>query len=120
MDSERGAVVNAITVVQPLWMDEITKSYMGESWATDHLTAALISPTEDSNISVVGGLLRYKHILYVGSVGDLRRELMLKLHESAIGGHSGQIGTYHRLKSLFYWKGMKGDVVRLVQACDTC
>lgn len=119
-ESELDAATNSIIVVQPKWMDKVIKSYDNEGWANENLTATLVSPAVDINITVSRGLLRYKNRLYVGSAGDLRRELILKLHESAIGGHSGQLGTYKKMKSLFYWKGMKKDVVEFVQACDIC
>lgn len=45
---------------------------------------------------------------------------MLQIHQSPIGGHSGQQVTYHRLKQMFYWKGLKKDVVTTVQGCDIC
>ncbi|XP_020249899.1 uncharacterized protein LOC109827316 [Asparagus officinalis] len=28
--------------------------------------------------------------------------------------------TLHRLRRVFYWKGMKGDVQKYIQACDVC
>ncbi|XP_019197771.1 PREDICTED: uncharacterized protein LOC109191615 [Ipomoea nil] len=80
---------NAISAVQPLWMEEISKSYDGDVWATENLTSALIVPVNDPRISVSGGMIRYKDRLYVGSSGSLRRDLMLKLHVSAIWGHAG-------------------------------
>lgn len=42
------------------------------------------------------------------------------MHDSPLGGHSGQQGTYHRLKQCFYWQGMKRDVIAFVKECDIC
>lgn len=42
------------------------------------------------------------------------------MHSSAIGGHSGTNATYHRLKNLFSWKGMKQDVEAFVKQCAIC
>lgn len=36
------------------------------------------------------------------------------------GGHSGGQATYHRLKRLFWWKGLKADVLEYVKQCDVC
>lgn len=96
------AAVHSITVLQPQWIEDIVKSYDNDDWATENLTAALVAPTVNNLMSVSKDLLRYKNILYVGSSGNLRGDLILKLHESAIGGHSSQTGTYQRLKTLFY------------------
>lgn len=101
-ETESEVTALAISAVQPQWIDDLVRSYKDDEWATDNLTNALVSPAADPRISVVGGLFRYKGRLYVGTSGDLRRELIAKLHESAIGGHSGQNGTYRRIKALFY------------------
>lgn len=112
--------LNAISSAQPQWMEEVFKSYEGDNWAKEHLTAALVGSPVNPSTSVTNGLLRYKNRLYIGPTENLRRELILKLHESTVGGHSGQMGTYQRVKSLFYWKGLKCDVVEMVKACDVC
>lgn len=53
-------------------------------------------------------------------LGATLGKLIEKLHESAIVGHFGQIGTYQRLKSLFYWEWLKREVKELVRSCDIC
>ncbi|XP_075108974.1 uncharacterized protein LOC142180799 [Nicotiana tabacum] len=42
------------------------------------------------------------------------------MHHSAIGGHSGQQGTYKRLQLLFHWPNMKKEVCKWVEECDVC
>jgi len=46
-------------------MEDIIKSYEGDDWATENLTAALVNPVEGTSVSK--GLLRYKNRLYIGS-----------------------------------------------------
>jgi hypothetical protein len=43
---------------------------------------------------------------------------MKELHDSSVGGHSGGLVTYNRLKSMFYWPGMKQKVHDYVKTCD--
>lgn len=50
----------------------------------------------------------------------MRQQLIKAMHSSALGGHSGVLATYKRLRSLFYWPSMQSDIQRLVQECDTC
>jgi hypothetical protein len=45
---------------------------------------------------------------------------MTALHDSSIGGHSGFPVTYHRIKKLFYWVDMKGQIKEFVQSCEIC
>lgn len=42
------------------------------------------------------------------------------LYDSSIGGHSEILGTYQRVKKLFYWPKLKEDVLQHVQQCDVC
>lgn len=51
---------------------------------------------------------------------EIRLELMRVYHSSAFGGHSGMRATYHRIKSLFYWPGMKKTVETFVRECPIC
>jgi hypothetical protein len=47
-------------------------------------------------------------------------KLIAAFHDSAVGGHSGSQVTYHKLKPLFVWRGMKVDVDNFVKQCVVC
>ena len=55
-----------------------------------------------------------------GKHGNLRNQILQQLHSSAVGGHSGQLRCLKRLGTVFYWPGMKKDVVEFVKQCDVC
>src|SRR5687767_10116256 len=42
------------------------------------------------------------------------------MHTHPTGGHFGIETTYEKIKSLFYWKGMLGDITQYVKCCDKC
>jgi Integrase zinc binding domain len=44
-----------------------------------------------------------KDRIYVGSYSNWRGAVQT-IHDSSIGGHSGILGTYQRMKKLFYWQ----------------
>ena len=44
----------------------------------------------------------------------------MELHISPIGGHSGFLKTYHRVKKVFFGEGLKYGVRRLVVECLVC
>ena len=44
----------------------------------------------------------------------------MELHTSLIGGHSGFLKTYHRVKKKFFWEGLKNDVQRFTAECLVC
>jgi hypothetical protein len=37
-----------------------------------------------------------------------------------MGGHSGFLVTYHRIKKIFAWPGLKKSVKEWVDKCDIC
>jgi hypothetical protein len=59
-------------------------------------------------------------MILVGQNFALQTKLVATLHDNAVGGHSGVHATYHRLKKLFFRKGMKTDVEDFVKQCQTC
>jgi hypothetical protein len=50
----------------------------------------------------------------VGQNSALHIKLISTFHSSALGGHSGIQATYHRLKKMFSWNGLKQDVESLL------
>lgn len=58
--------------------------------------------------------------MMVGADQSLRKHLLTFYHDSSMGGHSGIIATYKRIKQDFYWKKMKQDMYKHIRECDTC
>ena len=44
----------------------------------------------------------------------------MELHTSPIGGHSGFLKTYHKVKKEFFWKCLKTDIQRFIAECLVC
>jgi len=62
-------------------------------------------------------------ILMIKKSGETRRvvfeeevaDSLIKIHHrSTVGGHSGIVSTYNKLKSSYFWKEMKSDVAEFV------
>ncbi|KAL8137676.1 hypothetical protein V2J09_003677 [Rumex salicifolius] len=98
----------AVSALMPQWTLDIFRIYDGDVVVLQLIAVASISPY--STYKVLNGVLRYKGHIYIGSDSVLMRQLILTLHETTMGGHSGIQGTYQRLKKLFYWLGMKASV----------
>ncbi|XP_071918893.1 uncharacterized protein [Coffea arabica] len=109
-----------ITSVTPLWIQELQRSYDVDPQCQSIISQRVLDPTSQSQYEWDQGLLKYSGKLYVGATNGLSEKLIQALHASAIGGHSGQKGCWQRLKALFYWPNMKQDVIKYIQACDTC
>lgn len=110
----------ALSMVQSGLIKEISAS-----WKSDEGLQLLINNKEKNSgshnhYSWQGGELRRKGKLVVGNVPDMRNRLIKWHHTLAQGGHSGVTATWKRLTRLFYWKGIKRDMVEFIKRCVTC
>ena len=48
------------------------------------------------------------------------RDILTLTHNHHLSGHMGQQNTYFRLQGNTWWPGMQDDVIKFIQACDTC
>lgn len=46
--------------------------------------------------------------------------LLHEFYDSVIGGHSGELKTYLRLATNWYWRGMRKGVSDCAQQCTIC
>ena len=49
-----------------------------------------------------------------------QQHILQSLHSSAVGGHSGVLATYHRIKTMFAWPKLKSSVQAYVLSCSVC
>jgi len=99
--------IQSVSSVQPVWVQEVLNSYATDAQAKALLSRLAISSPDAQGYSLQTGLIRFKDKIWIGSNSALQTKLIAALHSSAVGGHSGQLATYHRVKKLFSWKGLK-------------
>ena len=85
---EKGSY-QAISVVGPDWVKEITASYEQTTWAKDLMTQLAIQPANQKGYTLTTGLLRYKGRLVIGEDDQIKKRILQSLHNSPIGRHSG-------------------------------
>ncbi|CAH9132841.1 unnamed protein product [Cuscuta epithymum] len=122
-DQQEDNVINScstITLIQPVWQEELSLSYKGDMEAEEAILHCVSTPYNMSYFSYCNGLLRYKGKLYVGAAGDFRSKVVTMIHESAIGGHSGVLVTLQRVKNVFWWPNMRLTVQEVVSICPVC
>ena len=51
---------------------------------------------------------------------SLKNDVLHSCHKEVSAGHQGVKRTYHRLRRLYYWRGMFKDVSEYVKGCDDC
>ncbi|XP_073056891.1 uncharacterized protein [Primulina eburnea] len=69
--------------------------------------------------SVVDGLVRYRDRLWVPSDNSLRELIMKEAHDSPYSIHPGTTNMFKDLQLLYWWPGMKRDILRFVSECLT-
>jgi hypothetical protein len=114
------AFLCAISIIQPNWIIEAR-----DEWKNDEKVWTLIQRLQqDSNASDTftwkNDSLWYKYRLYLCKNSQLKQKVLLELHTSPVGGHSGFLKTYHRVKKDFFWDGLKTDVQMFVAECLVC
>jgi hypothetical protein len=92
---------NAVTVVNPQWLEELTESYQTDPWAQNLLMKHQQGDKLPDHFNIHCGIIRKRNKIYVGIHQGWRSKMIRCLHDSHLG-HSGVLGTYHRLKRIFF------------------
>ncbi|XP_017976407.1 PREDICTED: uncharacterized protein LOC108661926 [Theobroma cacao] len=66
------------------------------------------------------GLLRYGIRLYVPDSDGLRRKTLKEAHMVFYVVHPGAIKIYQDLRKVYWWEGLKKDVVEFISKCLVC
>jgi hypothetical protein len=112
--------IQAVSEAQPVWLQKVLNSYVTDLEAQQLLIRLLITSPDSEGYSLDQGLIKYKNKVWIGNNSALQTKLISALHASAIGGHSGVMATYYRVKQYFTWKGLKRDVDNFVKRCQVC
>jgi hypothetical protein len=109
----------AVSQCTPIWMERIVQGYLQDPAATTRLAQlSVVSP--QGNYSLMKGIIHYKKRIWIGRNKHLQQDILQTLHSGPIGGHSGFHATYHRIKHLFAWPGMKNCIKEFVASCSVC
>lgn len=110
----------ALTVLVPDWHREVASSYENDESMRELLQQLVVDPSTKPGYTLINGLIRNKGRLVIGDDENLRKKIVETLHNSPIGGHSGIVATYHKVKQHFHWPGLKKYVMDWVLSCDVC
>jgi len=102
------------------WCQEISLSYETDGTTKELLQWLVVNPIAKPGYTLTNGIIRYQGRLVLGNDERLRQKMIEALHNSPLGGHSGIINTYHKVRQLFQWTGLKKDVIEFAMGCDTC
>jgi hypothetical protein len=108
----------SVSMASPMWLQEVTDAYKAHPQAMKLLTSLAIS--DQAPYTLKDGIIRFKGRVWLGHTSEMQTKVIVALHASAIGGHSGFPVTYARVKQLFYWPHMKQHIRDFVVACVVC
>ncbi|GKF60510.1 putative reverse transcriptase domain-containing protein, partial [Tanacetum coccineum] len=66
------------------------------------------------------GSLYFLDRIWVPLVGGVRMIIMDEAHKAGYSIHPGADKMYHDLRDMYWWPGMKRDIVTYVSKCLTC
>jgi hypothetical protein len=98
----------------------VIEGYQKDDKARELLAELGIQGFNDQGFSLQDGIIRLKGRVWLGCNQAAHQAVLLALHNSGLGGHSGVQATYQRIKQTFVWPGMKQDVARYVASCSIC
>ncbi|XP_049932541.1 uncharacterized protein LOC126409878, partial [Nymphaea colorata] len=78
------------------------------------------NPGSIPNHGMKGNVLYRKGKAVVPRGSSLKKELLSHFHCSTTAGHEGVAKTLARIKTQFWWEGLKGEVKEFVRSCQIC
>lgn len=112
--------IHAVSVVQPVWLQEVLNSYEMDVKAQELLVELAVTGSNEDGYSLDKGVIKFKGKILIGDNTGLHTKLIHSFHCSAIGGHSGIQATFQRVSKLFHWVGIRQDVENFVRQCQIC
>lgn len=112
--------IQTCTAVQQAWLQEVVNSYVTDPMAQERLAQLALASPDEHGYELSHGIIRFHGRIWLGANAALQTKLIVGLHSSTVGGHSGIQATYQRVKRLFAWPGLKTAVEDFVRQCDTC
>jgi hypothetical protein len=119
-DEDVEAFLCAISIIQPNWIIEARDEWKNEEKVWTLIQRLQQDSSASDTFTWKNDSLWYKDRLYLCKNSQLKQKVLLELHTSPVGGHSGFLKTYHRVKKDFFWDGLKTNVQRFVAECVVC
>lgn len=94
---------------------QVQKGYKEDAGWFDKLT-----PAEQAKCSQKQGFWWYGNALIIPDSSGLRNQCLHELHNCSYSGHLGVTKTQKAVDRLYWWKGVRSDVVQHIRKCSHC
>ncbi|KAG8487764.1 hypothetical protein CXB51_018053 [Gossypium anomalum] len=116
--SEDGSLLAELRV-KPVMFDQIRSAQLKDNKLLKKREMVQNGTTE--NFSIDGcGCLRFQNRICIPNTSELKKLILREAHDSSFAMHPGGTKMYRDLKKLYWWPGMKRDIVEFVSKCLTC
>lgn len=110
----------AISSAEPTWLQMLIEGYDDDPETKKLWEELTLTGSNDKGYTLEQGVIRFRGRIWVGKNNIAQQHITQALHASGIGGHSGVLATYQRIKRMFAWPKMKQTVASYVSTCSTC
>jgi hypothetical protein len=104
--------------------EHVLGKLLGDSWylkVTSTLQSGRqLDPNYERYILEGDGLLRYQGRMYIPEGGDIQSIILKESHRALYCAHLGVKKMHVDMAKLFFWVGMKRDVVHFITKCLEC
>lgn len=108
------------TTAVPAWITDVISTYATDEDCKKKIAAITVNPASHPEYTLIKGILRFQNKIVIGNSAQMRQQLISAFHTSELGGHSGERATYHRLHLIFFWQGMRKEVMEFIKKCPVC
>ena len=109
-----------ISFPRPFWIEELKASYQHSAEVQQLLHQLQSGFSGPKLFSLHNGLILYKGRVYLDPTCSLKPKILHQVHDSPLGGHSGFLKSFHRLKQDLFWVGMKSNLKQYIRECAVC
>jgi hypothetical protein len=108
------------STIEPTWLQILVKGYDDDHEMKKLWSELSLSLTNDKGYSLVQSVIRLRGCIWVVKSATAQQNIMKALHSSGIGGHSGVLAMYQRIKRMFSCPQMKPVLTYFVTTYSVC
>lgn len=103
------------------WLSDLIALQQDDERLRDIILQIMQRDPKVSSYQFQRGILLFKNRLVVPTTANaFIRRLLEEFHSSPVGGHSGFLKTFQRVRRQFFWHNMKKDIQSFIRLCDVC
>lgn len=110
----------ALTLPRSLQAQDIYAEVDSSEWVQDLISKLSRGEKVKEGFVVVQGRLFNGGSLVLPSGSNHIPLILSEYHDSLLGGHSGVLKTYKRIRASFYWPKMRKRIREYIAACEVC